>query len=122
MGKKGGPKTGGRKPGSINKNSLTFRELLDRFEDGKGFEPVNEMMNLYTLIHADNPLVAVKILIAFLDRLHPVSKNIAHSGQINTIQNITTTNIQISEMVKNPEILEDLIKLEEKLRTSKLST
>lgn len=86
MGRKGAPKTGGRKKGSKNKNGQTFRELLAAFDDGKGFDPVIEMMNLYTLIHADNPLVAVKILTAFLDRMYPTLKSTDHTGQLSVDQ------------------------------------
>lgn len=80
---KGLPKTGGRKRGSGNKNNQTFREILAGFEEGKGFEPVKELMTLYTLIYADNPLVAVKILISLMDRLYPALKAVEHSGEIN---------------------------------------
>lgn len=82
MGAKGGPKTGGRKKGTPNRDNQTFREKLAAFEDGKGFDPVGELLTLYTLIYADNPLVAVKILIALLERMHPALKAIEHSGEI----------------------------------------
>lgn len=85
MAGKGKPKTGGRKKGSLNKNNKTFRELLEQFEGGKGFEPVQELMTLYTLIYADNPLVAVKILIALMDRLHPTLKSVDHSSKDGTM-------------------------------------
>lgn len=78
-----GRKTGGRIKGiSVNKNTQGFREKLAAFEGGKGFEPVQELLTLYTLIYADNPLVAVKILIALLDRMHPALKAVEHSGEI----------------------------------------
>jgi hypothetical protein len=80
---KGSPKTpgSGRKKGSLNKNNLSLRETMAAFEEGKGFKPVEELMHLYTLIYADNPLVAVKILIALLDRIHPTLKAIEHTGE-----------------------------------------
>lgn len=79
---KGSPKTGGRQKGSLNKSTLLrpkIEDILARYDDGKGFDPVTEAMNLYTLIHADNPLVAVKILLALMEYLYPKKRSIETS-------------------------------------------
>lgn len=81
MGKKG-IKNGGRKKGTPNKNSLGLLEKLAAFDDGKGFDPVTEALNLFTLIHADNPLVAVKIPLTLMEYIYPKRKAIEHSGEI----------------------------------------
>lgn len=78
-----GKKTGGRKAGTPNKATLSLQEKLDAFDNGAGFDPVAEILNLYTLIHADNPLVAVKILTELMQYLLPKRKAIEHSGEIN---------------------------------------
>lgn len=74
------PQGAGRKKGTPNKNSLNLQEKLDAFEDGKGFDPVYEALKLYTLIYADNPLVAVKIPLTLMEYIYPKRKAIEHSG------------------------------------------
>lgn len=81
MGKKG-LKTGGRKKGTPNKMTLSLQEKLAAFEDGRGFDPVTEALTLYTLIYADNPLVAVKIPLTLMEYIYPKRKAIEHSGEI----------------------------------------
>lgn len=76
MGAKGSAKTGGRKKGTPNKSTLTIQEELKSFDNGAGFNLVQEMMNLYTLIHADNPLVAVKILTSLMEYVYPKRRSI----------------------------------------------
>lgn len=79
------PPDSGRKKGSKNKlfSRGSLEEQLAAFEDGKGFNVIQEMLNLYTLIHADNPLVATKILCWLGDRLHPAQKPIEIQTQTN---------------------------------------
>lgn len=80
---KGSPRVGGRQKGTPNKSSLTILEKLAAFDNGAGFDPVTEALNLYTLIHADNPLVAVKIPLTLMEYIYPKRKAIEHSGEIN---------------------------------------
>lgn len=78
-----GKKTGGRKKGTPNKSSLSLEEKLAAFDNGAGFDPVMEALNLYTLIHADNPLVAVKIPLTLMEYIYAKRKSVEHSGEIN---------------------------------------
>lgn len=80
---KGHKRYGGRKRGTPNKNSLSLQQKLDAFDNGAGFDPIAEVLNLYTLIHADNPLVAVKILTELMQYIYPKRKALEHSGEIN---------------------------------------
>jgi hypothetical protein len=85
MGAKGKPKTGGRKKGSVNRNTIKFEEILANFDDGSGrlgFCPVTEALKLYTLIHADNPLVATKIVMGMMEYMYPKRRSVAMEGPI----------------------------------------
>lgn len=98
---KGHKKYGGRKKGTPNKNSLSLQQKLDAFDNGAGFDPIAEVLNLYTLIHADNPLVAVKILTELMQYIYPKRKALEHSGEVNTNPYMNKTLDELEAIVRD---------------------
>lgn len=94
------PKGAGRRAGTPNKNSLSLQQKLDAFDNGAGFDPIAEILNLYTLIHADNPLVAVKILTELLQYVFPKRKALEHSGELNTNPFMGKSLAELEEILK----------------------
>jgi hypothetical protein len=93
------PPGAGRKKGTPNKVVLGIQAKLDAFDNGAGFDPIAEILNLYTLIHADNPLVAVKILTELMQYIYPKRKALEH-----TIDgHITIEPLPVMEILKDDE-------------------
>lgn len=105
----------GRKKGTPNKVVLGIQQKLDAFDNGAGFDPIAEILNLYTLIHADNPLVAVKILTELMQYLYPKRKALEHTIDAH----ITIERMPIMEILKDDESREMAFSLIRKMHELK---
>lgn len=64
---KGLPKTGGRKKGTPNKNSVLLGEALKTF----AFDPVARLIKIYDTLTTD---LQVRVCLAFIDHVYPKTK------------------------------------------------
>lgn len=97
------PPGAGRKKGTPNKLTASFREELAKFEDGKGFDSVKEMLEIFTTIKFDNPMAAAKIGLAVWDRLYPAIKGIEMKSNMNVEPFILEVGDKTLEFKPNPE-------------------
>lgn len=103
MGKsKGSPKTGGRKKGTPNKNSVQMTEVLDNF----GYNPVERLLEKYDKLSFSEQ---AKIDLKFIEFLYPRKKSV----------DVDITNE--TDPYKNMS-LEELRSLSEKLRRENEAT
>ena len=85
MGRNGGPKTGGRKKGSLNKATLARPKIEDILSDyvppmglgdgqAPGFDPVKELLDIFVACKDNNPLVCAKIASNLMEYMYPKRK------------------------------------------------
>jgi hypothetical protein len=64
---KGTPKTGGRKKGTPNKNSMLLAETLKAF----AFDPVKKLLDIFERLPDD---LKVRVSLALIDNIYPKTK------------------------------------------------
>ena len=74
MGAKGGPKTGGRRKGSLNKKTLALNDMLEQ----KGFDVIERLKNAFD----SGDLAAAELLIQVLPYIAPKLKERETSSEV----------------------------------------